>query len=211
MTHVGCWENTRMLFIFSGQNTQLIPTTTGTLKITSEFLTTETNDQKRMNLLHQLLQVLWHKRCFWDIQLITSMNQHPQKKNLKSFHSWTTFHLTFMISCVPQECWNILTIFFISAIIFIWSWGWLKMQSLWYHLILPGCKSSKSFNNLNAVHGFTLTVAAASTGSPFGIFKTWSSDTTKCLHQEPFFSEKKTCVNILSCRHFNALESDKEK
>ena len=55
---------------------------------------------------------------------------------------------------------------------------------------LPGSRSSKSFSNLNAVQGFTLTVAAASTGRPAGIFKTWCSNTTKCLDHEPTLSIK---------------------
>ena len=37
---------------------------------------------------------------------------------------------------------------------------------------IPGRRSSKSFNILNAVQGLALTVAAASTGKPGGIFKT---------------------------------------
>ena len=122
-----------MLFIFSGQNTQLIPTTTGTLKITSEFLTTETNDPKRMNLFHQLLQVLWHKRCFWDIQQITSIISIHKKKTLTHFIHEQLFICPLWFLLFLNECWNILTNFFLlGAIIFIWSWGWLKMQSLWY-------------------------------------------------------------------------------
>ena len=142
-------------------------------------------------------------------------NQHPQKKTLTHFIHEQLFICPLWFLLFLNECWNILTNFFLlGAIIFIWSWGWLKMQSLWYiisyYQVVNLQSPSITWMQCMGLHWLWRQLPQ---GAHLEFLKldplTPLSICTKNLFF--FFSEKKISINILSCRHLNALESDEEK